>query len=244
MRKTAPNLLSLLQLISGLLAIFAIVLISLLLFASAIGILGSPNSLRLLSITVASIFVIHSVLSLWDFAPGEQKALAQGLWKARASWLFESRTLSAWPVVLVLLTSLLGVSEWFPTTGPDRPILLAAIGLVATYGFVREAREKQKNLLAFANEARDRFAEVAKQIHEERDREIEERERSAAIDRLVYDLENNYSDLKKQAEFLRVPFRDLVDTSELRAQLNAVGFAPTDEEFGYILSRLDLDEQL
>ena len=94
--------------------------------------------------------------------------------------------------------------------------------------------------MAFANAARDRFAQAAKQIHEERDREIEERERSAEIDRLISDFANNLGELKTQAEFLRVPFRDLVDTSELRDQLNSLGFSPTDAEFNYILIKLGL----
>jgi hypothetical protein len=107
--------------------------------------------------------------------------------------------------------------------------------------------EKRKDLLAFADAARDRFAEVAKQIHEERDREIEarereakERKRRARIDRLIDDLEDRYSESKEQAEFLRVPLRELVDTNELRNQLQDTGFNHTDDEFNYILSRLGL----
>ena len=120
--------------------------------------------------------------------------------------------------------------------------MLASIATVAIYGYFREKAEKRKDLLAFADEARDRFAEAAKQIHEERNREIEERERSARINRLISDLEDRFSQLKGQAEFLRVPFRDLVDTSELRGQLSTAGFSPTDEEFYYILSELGLGD--
>jgi flagellar biosynthesis GTPase FlhF len=127
-------------------------------------------------------------------------------------------------------------------------MMLASIATVAIYGYFREKAEKRKDLLAFADEARDRFAEAAKQIHEERDREAEEREREAEererrtrIDRLIDDLKDLYSNSKEQAEFLRVPLRELVDTNELRNQLQESGFNPTDDEFDYILSRLGLE---
>lgn len=184
----------------------------------------------------------QSDLAGWDRLPADVQAQALQRWQELTRRLWRSRALGLWPVLLVMLTALVGFTDWFPESGSGRLRMLGSIATVAIYGYFREKAEKRKDLLAFANEARDRFAEVAKQIHEERDREIEERERSAAIDRLVYDLKNNYSDLKTQAEFLGVFFRDLVDTSELRTQLNTVGFAPTDEEFGYILSRLGLGE--
>jgi len=83
------------------------------------------------------------------------------------------------PVLLVVLTSLLGLTDWFPLSGSGRLMMLASIATVAIDGYFREKAEKRKDLLAFADAARDRFAEVAKQIHEERDREAEERERRA-----------------------------------------------------------------
>lgn len=75
--------------------------------------------------------------------------------------------------------------------------------MVATY--FREKAEKRKDLLAFANEARDRFAEAAKQIYEERNRETEEGERSVKINRLISDFKNNHSQFKTQDKFYRVP---------------------------------------
>lgn len=201
----------------------------------------SPAIKVLLSLG-ALILMSQSVLAGWDRLPADVQAQALQRWQELTKRLWRSRALGLWPVLLVMLTALVGFTDWFPASGSGRLMMLGSIATVAIYGYFREKAEKRKDLLAFANEARDRFAEVAKQIHEERDREIEERERSAAIDRLVYDLENNYSDLKTQAEFLRISFRDLVDTSELRTQLNTVGFAPTDEEFSYILSRLGLGE--
>lgn len=155
--------------------------------------------------------------------------------------MLRSRALGLWPVLLVVLTSLLGLTDWFPPSGSGRLMMLASIATVAIYGYFREKAEKRKDLLAFANEARDRFAEAAQQIHEERDREIEERERRSRIDRLIDDLEDLYSKSKEQAQLLRVPLRELVDTNELRNQLQDIGFTPTDDEFDYILSRLGLE---
>jgi hypothetical protein len=196
---------------------------------------------------VGMLIVVDALLAFWDRLPQEDQHQALERWQGVTDRLLLSRTLSLWPVLLVLLTSLVGLTDWFPPNGPDRLMMLASITTVAIYGYFREKAEKRKDLLAFANEARDRFAQAAKQIHEERDREIEERdreiekgERSAEIDRLISDFEDNFSELKTQAEFLRVPFRDLVDTSELRDQLNNLGFSPTDAEFNFILTKLGL----
>lgn len=201
----------------------------------------SPAIKVLLSLG-ALILVSQCVLACWDRLPAEDQAQALQRWQELTRRLWRSRALGLWPVLLVMLTALVGFTDWFPPSGSGRLMMLGSIATVAIYGYFREKAEKRKDLLAFADEARNRFAEVAKQIHEERDREIEKRERSAAIDRLADDLEDHYSDLKAQAEFLRVPFRDLVDTSELREQLNIVGFTPTNEEFRYILARLKLSE--
>jgi hypothetical protein len=188
-----------------------------------------------------------SRLAPWEWQPGQSRQLTDqpsSVWSSRIL----SRALGLWPVLLVVLTSLVGLTDWFPPSGSGRLMVLASIATVAIYGYFREKKtEKRKDLLAFADAARDRFAEVAKQIHEERDREIEarereakERKRRARIDRLIDDLEDRYSESKEQAEFLRVPLRELVDTNELRNQLQDTGFNPTDDEFNYILSRLGL----
>ena len=76
-------------------------------------------------------------------------------------------------MVLVLLTALLGFADWFPAPGWSRPMMLGLIATVGIYGYFREKADQKKTLLAFANVARYRFAEEAKRIHAERDREIE-----------------------------------------------------------------------
>ncbi|MFN7900583.1 MAG: hypothetical protein ACK5N0_13135 [Synechococcaceae cyanobacterium] len=156
--------------------------------------------------------------------------------------MLRSRALGLWPVLLVVLTSLLGLTDWFPPSGYGRLMMLVTIATVAIYGYFREKAEKREDLLAFADEARKCFTEVAKQIHEERDREIEARERSIEIDRLADDLEDRFSELKENAKTLGVPFRNLVDTTELKDQLNAAaGFSLSDLEFQLILTRLGLE---
>jgi hypothetical protein len=82
---------------------------------------------------------------------------------------------------------LLGIADWFPAAGWSQPMMLGLIATVGIYGYQREKREKQKDLLAFADVARYRFAEEAKRIHQERDRELEEkiqavRDRNRAIE--------------------------------------------------------------
>lgn len=207
---------------------------------------SSPAIKVLLSLG-ALMLMSQWVLAGWDRLPADDQDQALQKWQELTKRLWRSRALGLWPVLLVMLTALVGFTDWFPSSGAGRLMLLASIVTVAIYGYFREKAEKRKDLLAFADAARNRFAEVAKQIHEERDREIEERdreiekrERSAAIDRFADDLQDHYSDLKAQADFLRIPFRELVDTSELRDQLNIVGFTPTDEEFEYILAELGL----
>lgn len=204
-------------------------------------VVSSPAIKVLLSLG-ALILMSQWVLAGWDRLPADDQDQALQKWQELTKRLWRSRALGLWPVLLVMLTALVGFTDWFPSSGAGRLMMLASIATVAIYGYFREKAEKRKDLLAFADEARNRFAEVAKQIHEERDREIEKRERSAAIDRFADDLQDHYSDLKAQADFLRVPFRELVDISELREQLNIVGFTPTDEEFEYILAELGLGE--
>lgn len=206
-------------------------------------------AVRVLLSLVAILLVVQWLLAVWDRRPPDVQAQALERWQKLTGRMLRSRALGLWPVLLVVLTSLVGLTDWFPPSGSGRLMMLATIATVAIYGYFREKTEKRKDLLAFADAARDRFAEVAKQIHEERDREIEERERAAEererrsrIDRLISDLENLCIESKEQAEFLRVPLRELVDISELRKQLENSGFIPTDEEFEHILSRLGLEQ--
>jgi hypothetical protein len=51
------------------------------------------------------------------------------------------------------LAHLMGANGW------GRPMMLGLIATVGIYGYQREKREKQKDLLAFADVARYRFAE-------------------------------------------------------------------------------------
>jgi hypothetical protein len=151
-------------------------------------------AIRVLLSLLAIIVVAQWVLAEWDRRPPHVQTQALERWQKLTGRMLRSRALGLWPVLLVVLTSLVGLTEWFPPSGSGRLMMLASIATVATYGYFREKAEKRKDLLAFADEARDRFAEAAKQIHEERDREIEERERSAEIDRLISDFEDRYSD--------------------------------------------------
>lgn len=223
----------------------------------------------ILLVLAAVCLVVDALVAGWDRLPSQVRRRAQTSWRWRSRWLMRSRPLSLWPVVLVLLTSLLGMADWFPAQGWSRPMMLGLIASVGLYGYFREQADQKKTLLAFANVARHRFAEEAKRIHEgrdreneardrenearecelqvrdreyqARDREAEARERSAAIDRLCRDLEDRFSLLKAQARALNIPFRDLVDTSELRDLLIALDFTPSDAEFAVILQRLGLE---
>jgi len=222
------------------------------------GLVGAVQRLSLNSkviqiwLSVAGVLIVaDALLTVWELLPADDQSQTLKRWQGLTNKLLRSRALGLWPVLLVLLTSLVGLTDWFPASGQDRLIMLASIATVAIYGYFREQAEKRRDLLAFADEARDRFAEAAQQIHEERDREIEERERSTEIDRLIRDLEDSYGQLKEQARSLNIPFRDLVDTFELRKQLNtavreqlntAAGFSLTDLEFQYILTKLGLDQ--
>jgi hypothetical protein len=199
-------------------------------------------AVRVLFCLVAILLVAQWLLAEWDRRPPHVQAQALERWQTLTGRMLRSRALGLWPVLLVVLTSLVGLTDWFPPSGSGRLMMLATIATVAIYGYFREKAEKRKDLLAFADEARNRFAEAAKQIHEERDREIEERERSIEIDRLADDLDDRFSKLKEDAKTLGVPFRSLVDTTELKDQLNAAaGFSLTDLEFQLILTRLGLE---
>jgi|694.fasta_scaffold52925_2 hypothetical protein len=200
----------------------------------------SPAIKVLLSL-MAVILVAQWVLDQWDRLPADDQGQFLKRWQGLSERLLSSRALGLWPVLVVVLTALVGFTDWFPASGAGRLMMLGSIATVAIYGYFREEDEKRKDLLAFADKARDRFAEAAKQIHEKRDREIEERERSAQIDGLIKDLEDLCSQYKEQSRYLHVPIGELVDTSELRKQLENSGFIPTDDEYQYILSRLGLE---
>ena len=197
-------------------------------------------AVRVLLSLVAILLMAQWLLAEWDRRPQPVQAQALERWQMLTRRMLRSRALGLWPVLLVVLTSLVGLTDWFPPSGSSRLMMLTLIATVAVYGYFREKAEKRKDLLAFADAARDRFAEAAQQIHEERDREAEEREReakqrerSAEIDQLISNLEDLCSKSKEQAKF--------PDTGELRNQLEQSGFIPTDEEFNYILSRLGLE---
>lgn len=210
--------------------------------AGAVQKLSFNSKMIYIWLSVAGLLIVaDAVLAVWDRLPADDQNQALKRWQELTQRLLRSRALGLWPVLLVLLTSLVGLTDWFPASGQDRLMMLASIATVAIYGYFREKAEKRKDLLAFADEARDRFTEAAQQIHEERDREIEERERIAEIDRLADDLQDHYGQLKDDAKTFNIPFRDLVDTSELREQLNNAGFSPTDDEFHYILTKLGLN---
>lgn len=202
----------------------------------------NSRSVQIWMAMAGGLLVADALLAMWDHLSAHDQAKALKRWQGLTNRVLRSRAFGLWPVLLVLLTSLVGLTDWFPASGPDRLMILGSIATVAIYGYFREKAEKRRDLLAFADEARDRFAEAAKQIHAERDREIEERERIAEIHRLAEDLDDHFSELKQDAEAFGVPFRNLVDTSKLKDQLNAAaGFSLTDLEFRYILTKLGLD---
>ncbi len=143
---------------------------------------------------VALCIVVEALEAGWHQLSALQRRKAQASWRWRTRGLLRSKALSPWPVVLVLLTSLLGIADWFPAPGWSRPKMLGLIATVGIYGYQREKREKQKDLLAFADVAGYRFAEEAKRIHQERDREHEEeiradRDRNRAIEERNRDIE-------------------------------------------------------
>lgn len=140
--------------------------------------LNLHSRLALVLLALAAFYiVVDALVALWDRLPARERRRARTSCRWRSRWLLRSRPLSLWPVVLVLLTSLLGVSDWFPAQGWSRPMMLGLITAVGIYGYFRERADQKKTLLAFADVARYRFSEAAEQIHAERDREAESRNR-------------------------------------------------------------------
>jgi hypothetical protein len=135
--------------------------------------LNLQNRLATALLALAAVYIVADALfALWDKLPAPERRRARTSWRWRSRWLLRSRPLSFWPVVLVLLTSVLGISDWLPAKGLSRPMMLGLIATVGIYGYFREQADQKKSLLAFADVARSRFAAEAKQIHRERDREL------------------------------------------------------------------------
>ena len=61
--------------------------------------------------------VVEALEAGWHQLSALQRRKAQASWRWRTRGLLRSRALSLWPVVLVLLTSLLGIADWFPASG-------------------------------------------------------------------------------------------------------------------------------
>ncbi len=122
--------------------------------------------------------VVDALVACWDRLPATAQRRVQTSWRWRSRWVLRSRLLSLWPVVLVLLTALLGIADWFPATGWSRPIMLGLIASVGIYGYFREKADQKRALLAFADVARNLFTEEAERLIEAAKRNAEERERS------------------------------------------------------------------
>ncbi len=127
--------------------------------------------------SVAVLLVVEAVVAYWQRLPETTRRRARTIWRWRTRWLLRSRTLSLWPVALVLLTSLLGIADWFPSRGWSRPMMLALVATVGIYGYFREKADQNRALVAFADVARCCFAEEAERIIEASQRIAEERKR-------------------------------------------------------------------
>ena len=139
--------------------------------AGAVQRLSINSKMAQIWLSVACVLIVaDALLAVWDTLPADDQSQALKRWQELSKRLLRSRSLGLWPVLLVLLTSLAGLTDWFPPSGPERLMMLASIATVAIYGYFREKEEKRKDLLAFADAARDRFAQAAKQIHLDRDR--------------------------------------------------------------------------
>ena len=84
--------------------------------------LGFNSKIALICLCVVGmLIVIDSLLAFWDRLPQKDQSQAFEQWKGLTDRLLLSRTLSFWPVLLVLLTSLVGLTNWFPPNGPWWP---------------------------------------------------------------------------------------------------------------------------
>ena len=126
----------------------------------------------------ALFLVVEALVACWDRLPSQAQRRLRTSWRWRSRWLLRSRPLSLWPVVLVLLTALLGFADWFPAPGWSRPMMVGLIATVGIYGYFREKADQKMALVAFADVARYRFAEEAERLIEATERRAQERERS------------------------------------------------------------------
>jgi hypothetical protein len=109
---------------------------------------GSTFALRLLAVPLglaALYIVVDALLAFWDKLPAPERRRARTSWRWRSRWLRRSRPLSFWPVVLVLLTSVLGIADWLPATGWSRPMGLGLIAAVGINGYFREQADQKKS---------------------------------------------------------------------------------------------------
>ena len=160
----------------------------------------------------ALFLVVESLVAGWDRLPAPSQRRLLTSWRWRSRWLLRSRPLSLWPVVLVLLTALLGFADWFPAPGWSRPMMLGLIATVGIYGYFREKADQKKALVAFADVARYRFAEEAERLIEATERRAQERERS--------DRERNRADRARDRDD-RARDRDL-EASEQSTRLSRI----------------------
>ena len=71
---------------------------------------------------VALCIVVEALEAGWHQLSALQRLKAQASWRWRTQGLLHSTALSLWPVVLALLTSLLGIAEWFTAPTYDAGI--------------------------------------------------------------------------------------------------------------------------
>jgi len=196
------------------------------------GLVPHSNALKALAGLLAAGLLAQWLLHWWIHRPEPWKLQLIEAWESKVRWLLVQPTLGLWPVAFAVLTSLLGIAEWFPTNGPDRPILLGSVIVVAFYGYIRTQAEKKADLVAFAIRAKDEFAEATKQILNERDRE-------AQIDRLIKDIVDSFSGLKSDCKAFGVDFRSAVNVPRLRDECKEIGIAG--KYFAKLLKELGLN---
>jgi hypothetical protein len=63
---------------------------------------------------VCVLIVVDALLAVWDSLPADDQSQALKRWQKLTKRLLASRSLGLWPVLLVLLTSLAGLTDWFP----------------------------------------------------------------------------------------------------------------------------------